>query len=88
MITNGAPISSESSQIALIPGTGTAVPSSAAITRASRTTSLAPGGMGGRGGRRSTASQPWRRSRKVALECPPGRAITSAGPEPMPCSSR
>ena len=33
MITNGAPISSASSQIALIPGTGTAVPSSAAITR-------------------------------------------------------
>ena len=51
-------------------GTRTGVPSSALSRRASRSTSWAEGGSGGRGGRRSTTRASPRRTRKVMFEWP------------------
>src|SRR5918996_4644726 len=62
---------------------------SASWSLASRTTSCAEGGSGGRGGRRSTNVPSSRSSRKVKFDPPPSpirRARTS--PEPSRCSSR
>ena len=52
--------------------------------RASRSTSWAEGGSGGRGGRRSTQAPPSRRIANVTFECPSPIVSASSGPSPRP----
>ena len=88
MTKTGTSSSSPAFAVARTRGVGTSVPPSAVKSRASRSTSWAPGGSGGGGGRRTTTCECPSDTRNVRLECPSpmARAVT-AGPH-SPRSAR
>src|SRR5271165_6970050 len=77
-----------SAQTASTSGTRAGVSRSAFSRRASRITSCALGGSGGRGGRRRTISCSPRTMRYVTFECPSPIGLASIAPAPRPWASR